>query len=58
MNNAMDFLKDMSYDEFAQDVKTMHATVRTLEIIGEAVKNIPDDVRKIGSSGKSVGRCR
>jgi len=46
MDKAIDFLESMSYDEFTQDDKTTFAVVRTLEIIGEAVKNIPDEVRK------------
>jgi len=31
--------------DFASDEKTFDAVVRNLEIIGEAVKNIPDDLR-------------
>jgi len=46
MNAAMEFVKDMSYDEFVKDTKTIYATIRSLEVIGEAIKNIPDDVRK------------
>jgi uncharacterized protein with HEPN domain len=34
------------YDEFINDEKTIYAVVRALEIIGEATKNIPDDVRR------------
>jgi len=47
MNAAMEFVNDMSYDEFVKDTKTIYATIRSLEVIGEAIKNIPDDVRKI-----------
>ena len=36
----------MSCEEFSMDDKTVFAVVRALEIIGEATKNIPDDVRK------------
>ena len=36
----------MSYEDFIQDPKTFFAVVRAIEIIGEAVKNIPDNVRK------------
>lgn len=36
----------MSYNVFIKDDKTVFAVVRSLEIIGEAVKNIPDKVRK------------
>jgi len=41
----MKFVKSMSYDEFVQDDKTVFAVVRAIEIIGEAVKNIPEEVR-------------
>ena len=43
---VMDFVKNISYEEFIQDDKTVFAVVRALEIIGEAAKNIPDDIRK------------
>ncbi|NQS90454.1 DUF86 domain-containing protein [Patescibacteria group bacterium] len=46
MNAAVEFIKDMSYDEFVKDIKTIYATIRSLEVIGEAIKNIPDDIRK------------
>ncbi len=46
MGKAMDFVKNISYGEFTRDDKTVFAVVRALEIIGEAAKNIPDDIRK------------
>ena len=46
MDKAMDFVKNISYEEFTRDDKTVFAVVRALEIIGEAAKNIPDDIRK------------
>ena len=45
MDKLMKFVKGMSYDEFVQDDKTVFAVVRAIEIIGEAVKNIPEEVR-------------
>lgn len=39
-------MEGMSYEEFVQDEKAVFAVIRAIEIIGEAVKNIPDDVRK------------
>jgi len=42
IDKLMKFVKGMSYDEFVQDDKTIFAVVRAIEIIGEAVKNIPD----------------
>jgi len=45
MINAMEFTKDMLYDEFVKDTKTVYAVIRAIEIIGEAVKNIPEETR-------------
>jgi uncharacterized protein with HEPN domain len=46
MDKAIDFVKGMSYEEFTRDDKTAFAVIRALEIVGEAIKNIPSDVRK------------
>jgi uncharacterized protein with HEPN domain len=46
MDKSMKFIKDLSYDDFAGDDKTAFAVVRTIEIIGEAAKNVPESVRK------------
>jgi len=46
MANAMEFTKDITYDEFVKDTKTVYAVIRAIEITGEAVKNIPEEVRK------------
>jgi uncharacterized protein with HEPN domain len=45
MNKAINFIKGMTYEQFIQDDKTIFAVVRALEIIGEAVKKIPDEIR-------------
>ena len=39
------YVGTMGRDQFAQDAKTVDAVVRNLEIIGEAVKQLPGDVR-------------
>jgi len=46
MEKAMNFVEGMSYEEFAQDDKTIFAVIRALEITGEAVKSVPDEIRK------------
>jgi len=46
MNAAKEFVSSVGYDEFAEDTKTIYAVVRAVEIVGEAVKNIPEEVRK------------
>jgi uncharacterized protein with HEPN domain len=45
MNDAMDFIEGISYDQFVADKKTLNAVLRSIEVIGEATKNIPDEVR-------------
>ena len=45
MNDAFSFVKDMEYDVFLRDKKTIYAVNRALEIIGEATKNIPASVK-------------
>jgi uncharacterized protein with HEPN domain len=45
MEDAISFVKEMEYDDFAKDRKTVYAVVRALEIIGEAVKKVPLRVR-------------
>lgn len=39
------YIADMAYSDFETDRKTQDAVIRRFEIIGEAVKNIPDNVR-------------
>ena len=35
----------LSFKTFSEDTKTVDAVVRNLEVIGEAIKQVPDDVR-------------
>jgi uncharacterized protein with HEPN domain len=39
------FIKDLEFEDFKKDDKTKFAVIRGLEIIGEATKHIPDEVR-------------
>lgn len=39
------FVAGMTYEEFLSDDKTFLAVTRALEIIGEALKNIPDEIK-------------
>jgi uncharacterized protein with HEPN domain len=43
--NIAEFVGAMTRQEFEADKKTLHAVVRNLEVIGEAVKSIPPGVR-------------
>lgn len=40
-----DFTRAMGYENFAGDKKTVNAVVRSLEVMGEAAKRVPDAVR-------------
>ena len=42
---SIEFLGSLSLDEFIRDEKTGFAIVRALEIVGEAAKRIPPEVR-------------
>lgn len=35
----------MTFDKFKNDIKTIDAVTRNIEIIGEAAKNIPSEIR-------------
>lgn len=52
INDIYDSIKDienfvgtLSYDEFIEDRKTINAVIRSLEILGEASKKIPVELR-------------
>jgi uncharacterized protein with HEPN domain len=46
MDIAENFLEGMSLEKLTKDKKTVYAVVRSIEIIGEATKHIPDSIRK------------
>jgi uncharacterized protein with HEPN domain len=39
------FVEDMSLDQFVSDLKTSSAVIRQFEILGEATKHIPDQLK-------------
>ncbi|MCX6698610.1 MAG: DUF86 domain-containing protein, partial [Methanomicrobiales archaeon] len=41
IEDIREFTAGMNYDTFIKDRKTMKAVVRSLEVIGEAAKNVP-----------------
>jgi uncharacterized protein with HEPN domain len=41
-----DYTLDLSCDQFQKDRKTVDAVLRNLEVIGEAVKQLPADIRE------------
>ncbi|MCK5735625.1 MAG: DUF86 domain-containing protein [Spirochaetaceae bacterium] len=46
MELALSFTSGISLNEFKQDEKTQYAVIRCLEVIGEAVKRIPEVFRE------------
>lgn len=42
---AIDFVKGLDYKAFVEDDKTVYAVIHAVEIIGEAARSIPEDVR-------------
>ena len=41
-----EYTNNLSLENFLKDQKTQDAVIRNIEIIGEAVKKIPDEVKK------------
>ena len=37
-----EFVEGMNFEEFVRDRKTVNAVIRSLEVMGEAVKKIPE----------------
>jgi uncharacterized protein with HEPN domain len=35
----------MNYEQFKSDKKTLYAVLRSIEVIGEATKHVPDEIR-------------
>ncbi len=40
------FIGEMEFEAFAEDKKTINAVIRSIEVIGEAAKNIPESVKR------------
>lgn len=40
-----EFTSEMSLDALSKDARTLDAVIRNLEVIGEAVKRIPEEIR-------------
>ena len=53
MNDALDkgmsFIKRMTFEEFSKDERTQFAVIRAIEVIGEASKKIPAEIKNQSS---------
>lgn len=45
INRIFSYIGEFDYAAFAADRKTFDAVIRNLEIIGEAARNLPDEIR-------------
>lgn len=45
MLRIQEYLSDLDFVAFRKDYKTVDAVVRNFEIIGEATKNLPDEIK-------------
>jgi len=45
VTKIIEYTKGATLENFVSDGKTMDAVVRNLEIIGEAAKNLPDEIK-------------
>ena len=46
MERAESYLQNLTYEQFINDEKTCDAIIRCIEIIGEATKNIPNEIKE------------
>ena len=47
ISNIEEYIDDYSFEQFVEDKKTVDAVLRNLEIIGEAVKKVPENVKSL-----------
>jgi uncharacterized protein with HEPN domain len=45
IDETAEFTSGMTFEAFTRDRKTINAVVRSLEVLGEAAKHIPDELR-------------
>ena len=46
ISDLRSFVSNMTFEDFTADRKTVNAVIRSLEIIGEATKKIPVEIRQ------------
>ena len=46
MEKAENFIRNMTYEEFINDEKTIFSVIRALEVVDEAIKHIPSSIRE------------
>jgi uncharacterized protein with HEPN domain len=46
MNRIAEYIEGMSFTDFKRDYKTVDAVIRNFEVIGEATRNIPSEIKE------------
>jgi uncharacterized protein with HEPN domain len=46
MNRVAEYISGLSFTEFKHDYKTVDAVIRNFEVIGEASRNMPLDIKR------------
>jgi len=46
MNRIAEYIEGYDFDKFKKDYKTVDAVIRNFEIIGEASKNLPQEIKE------------
>ena len=46
INKGISFINEVSYEDFSKDEKTRFALIRVIEVIGEASKKIPTEIKE------------
>lgn len=45
LDEVTEFTASMTFEQFEKDRRTINAVIRSIEVIGEAAKGIPEDLR-------------
>ena len=45
MERAEEYVKTLDFNQFTEDKKTYDAVIRCIKVIGEASKNVPNEIR-------------
>ncbi|MBT3424694.1 MAG: DUF86 domain-containing protein [Bacteroidetes bacterium] len=45
MSRIEEYIENLTFMNFKQDYKTVDAVIRNFEIIGEAAKNVPEEIK-------------
>ncbi len=45
ITDVEEFIEGMTFDDFSKDKKTVNAAIRSLEVLGEATRHIPRNIR-------------